>query len=68
MGVLLVGKGLVTRNTNVKYESRTCYSSNVMTKFKVFSKCRSKVIVKVTKSNSLVLMERYCQKEYTCEI
>ena len=30
------GKGLVTRNTHVKYESPICYGSKVMIKVKVF--------------------------------
>ena len=33
-----------------------------------FLKSRSKVKVKVTRSKILVSMERYCHKEYTCEI
>ena len=46
-------KGLVTRNTRVKYESRICYGSKVMIKVKVYR-------MKST--------ERSCHKEYTCEI
>ena len=33
-----------------------------------FFKCRSKVTVKVSRSNILVPMERSCHKEHTCGI
>ena len=54
------GKVLFKGIKNVKYESTNCYGSNVIIK------CRSKVTV--TRLNNLVLTERYCHKEYTCEI
>ena len=64
-------KGLVIRNTHVKYESPMWCISKVMAQVKVFCgqvKSRSNLEVKVTRSKILVPMERSCHKEYTCEI
>jgi hypothetical protein len=58
-------KGLAKRNTHVKYESLITYQSKVMTKVKVLEK---QVKLKGQRVRVMDSNERYCQKEYTCEI
>jgi DNA-binding sugar fermentation-stimulating protein len=58
-------KGLVWRNTHVKYKSPTTYQSKVITKVKVFLK---KVKLQGQSVEAMVANEGSCQKEYTCEI
>ena len=60
-------KGLVIKNTHVKYESPTSYAFKLWLMLKFF-KSRSKFKVKVTRSKIMVTCERSCHKEYTCEI
>ena len=54
-------EGLVTRNTDVKYESPIISGKKVMAKVKVF-KNRSNFKVKVTRSKIMVPRERPCHK------
>ena len=61
-------KGLVIRYTHAKYESPISYNKKVMANVKVFFKSRSKVTVKVTSSKFMVLLERSCHKNHTCQI
>ena len=61
-------EGLARRNTHVKYKSPISCGSKVVAKVKIF-KSRSKVKVKVTRSNYfLVQTERSCHKEPKCVI
>ena len=60
-------KGLVTRNTQVQYESPITSGLKVMAKVKVFQS-RSNFKVKVTRSKIMVPCERSCHKKYTYEI
>ena len=60
-------KGLVTRNTYVKYESPITSGKKVMTKVKVFQK-KVKLQGQDHKVKITVPCKRSCHKEYTCAI
>ena len=60
-------KGLVIRNTHVKYESPITCHSKVMANVK-FLKSRSNFKVKVRRSKIMVPVENACHKELTCVI
>ena len=60
-------KGLVTRNTHVKYESCISQGMKAMAKVEVLES-RSNLKVKVTMSKLMVPCESSCDKEYICAI
>ena len=61
-------KGLVTRNTHVKYESPISFGSKIMAKVKFFSKVGQKSRSTSQGKKFLESTGRSCHKKYTCKI
>jgi hypothetical protein len=65
--VLYPGNGLITNNTNEKFESLSTYQSKDIAKVKIFNP-QVKYQGQGHRVKLLVPMERSCHKEYRCEI
>ena len=61
-------KGLVTRNTHMRYESCISSGKRVTATVKYFQKLQVKFKVKVTRPIIMVPSERSCHKQYTYAI